>query len=61
MIDGKVLANLYDKISIQPQPSGKYWELQLTNLEVGEYVLKLRLTYQDPVTINIQVHKGTYW
>lgn len=61
MIDGKVLGNLYDQIKIVPQPSGKYFELQLENLDVGEYVLKLRLTYQDPVTINIQVHKGTYW
>ena len=60
-IDGKTLANLYDKIKIVPVASGKYYELQLTGLDVGEYVLKLRLYYQDPVTINIQVHKGEYW
>jgi hypothetical protein len=59
--EGNILKNFFDRIKLVKAACGMYHVLNLVGLEVGEYRLCLKMSAGQRQTINITVHKGTYW
>jgi hypothetical protein len=57
----QVLADLTKQIKIEPSRMGAYKQINLKDLEVGSYVLKLNMTVSQKQFIKINVLQGQYW